>query len=155
MIGLGIKVIWNKPRSPKENAKVERSQGVMARWTEFKKCHDTFDLQQRLWEEANFYNYHFPIRGFENKTRKEQFPKLAFTGQKWNPKNFKLNRMLTFLSKGSWKRTVSKVGQIPMYNKRFSVGMPYKHQTVSIKLCPDKNTWEVFDPLGILIEGWA
>jgi len=152
LIGLGIKVIWNTPRCPQQNAKVERAQGVMAKWTEFRKCKDTFDLQLRLWQEANFYNYNFPIRTLNNKTRKEYFPNLAFTGQKWNPKNLKLNRVLAFLSKGNWKRTVSKVGQIPMYNKRFSVGVAYKHQRISISICPNQNTWKVYDQLGVLIK---
>lgn len=152
LIGLGIQVIWNKPRCPQQNAKVERCQEVMARWTEFKKCKNAFDLQIRLWEEANFYNYHFPIRAFNNQTRKKCFPSLSFTGQKWNPKNLKLKRSLNFLSKGNWKRTVSTAGQIQMYSKRFSVGIAYKYQRVSIKMCPSKNTWNVFDPLGKLIK---
>ena len=37
LIGLGIQVIWNRPGTPQDNAKVERSQGVMARWTEYAK----------------------------------------------------------------------------------------------------------------------
>lgn len=48
LIGLGIKVIWNRPATPQDNAKVERSQGVMGRWTEYTKCKDTFELQDRL-----------------------------------------------------------------------------------------------------------
>ena len=152
LIGLGIKVIWNKPRSPKQNAKVERSQRTMANWTEFHKCKNSFDLQLCLWEKADFYNFHFPMKRFNNKKLVEKFPELVFTGQKWNPANFKIERALEFLSKGNWKRTVSKVGQIPMYNSRFSVGAKYKHQRVSIKLCPDDNTWQVFDYLGSLIK---
>ena len=64
LIALGIKVIWNRPRTPQDNAKVERSQGVLSHWTEFEKATDYFDLQIRLWKEADFHNYHFPLRRF-------------------------------------------------------------------------------------------
>lgn len=148
LIGLGIKVIWNKPRCPQQNAKVERGQSTMARWTDLEKCTDSFDLQIRLWKQAHFYNYHFPLRNLNGKKRIEAYPKLAFSNQKWKPRKMSLKRILVFLSKGNWKRTVSKVGQINMYDRRFSVGIAYKNQRVSIKLCPNKNTWEIYDPVG-------
>lgn len=100
-------MIWNPPASPQENDKVERSQGVMGRWTEYNKCNNTFDLQLRLWKEANFHNYHFPIRRLGKKTRCQLFPTLAHTGREWNPAGFKLKRILIFLAKASWERKVS------------------------------------------------
>lgn len=151
LIGLGIKVIWNTPRRPQQNAKVERCQGVLSRWTEFQKCQDSFELQIRLWQQARFYNYNFPIRKLGRKCRKKVFPSLEFTGQKWNPKNLKLHRILAFLSSGNWVRTASKVGQIMIYNHKFSIGMKYKHQQVSIRLCAKNNCWEVYDSCAQLI----
>src|SRR3954468_9301443 len=32
LIGLGIEVVWNRPRTPKDNAKVERMQATTSRW---------------------------------------------------------------------------------------------------------------------------
>ena len=96
LIGLGIKVIWNRPRTPQDNAKVERSQGVLGTWTEFYKCKDGFDLQLRLWREAHFHNYHFPIRRMKNRTRIQVFTKLAFTGRSWTPDDFNMQRILDF-----------------------------------------------------------
>ena len=80
--------MWNKPRTPQENAKVERCQGTLDKWTEYEKCKNTFDLQIKLWEQSEFYNFHFPIRRKENKKRVELFPKLMHTGRGWAPKNF-------------------------------------------------------------------
>ena len=152
LIGLGIKVIWNRPATPQDNAKVERSQGVMGRWTEYTKCKDTFELQDRLWKEADFHNLHFPIRRQGNKTRQELFPKLIHTGKNWNPIDFKLNRVLIFIAKGNWGRKASSFGQIYFYGQRFSIGIKYKYQKVSIKLNPRKNCWNIFDPHGKLIK---
>lgn len=148
LIGLEIKVIWNRPATPQDNAVVERSQGVMANWTEFAKCKDTLDLQFRLWKEADFHNLHFPIRRKGHKTRIELFPNLHHTTKTWNPRDFKLNRVLVFLAKGQWERKVSAKGQIYIYGQRFSVGVQYKHQKVSIKLDPRKNQWNIFDAKG-------
>lgn len=151
LIGLGIKVIWNRPATPQDNAVVERSQGVMGNWTEYSTCKDTFELQLRLWKEAEFHNLHFPIRRKGNKTRIELFPQLLHTGTPWNPANFKLNRVLLFLAKGHWERKVSSLGQIAIYGQRFSVGIQYKQQKVSIKLNPQKNQWNIFNDKGELI----
>lgn len=154
LISLGIQVIWNRPRTPQDNAKVERSQGVLGNWTEFSKCKDAFDLQIRLWEEADFHNYHFPIRRMENQKRIEAFPGLAFTGRNWNPADFSIQRALDFLSTGSWERKTSTNGQFSHYGTRFNVGRAFKNQRLSIKLCPIDNVWHVYDPQGNLIKGF-
>lgn len=152
LIGLGIKVIWNRPATPQDNAIVERSQGVMANWTEFSKCQSTQDFQVRLWREAHFHNFHFPIRRKRNRKRIELFPKLRHTGNTWKPQDFKLKRVLIFLKKANWERKVSVNGQISFYGQRFSVGTKYKHQKVSIILEHRKNQWNIFDDKGKLIK---
>ncbi len=152
LIGLGIKLIWNRPATPQDNGVVERSQGVMGNWTEMAKCKDIHQFQFRLWKQADFHNLYFPIRRKGNKTRIELFPKLLHTPRHWNPKDFKLKRVLIFLAKAQWERKVSTNGQIRIYGQRFSVGMQYKHQKVSLKLDPRKNLWNTFDASGNLIK---
>jgi len=152
LIGLGVQVIWNRPARPQDNAKVERSQGVMGRWTEFSKCINTNSLAQRLRKEAHFHNYHFPIRRQQARTRKEVFPNLAHTGKTWNPDGFSRDRVLKFLANGYWERKVSSGGQISIYGHRFSVGQPLKHQRVSIKLAAQSNEWHIFNAQGKLIK---
>lgn len=151
LIGLGIKVIWNRPATPQDNAKVERMQGVMAKWTEYKKCEDTFALQTRLWREADFYNYHFPNKRHRNTKLIERFPTMRHTGKNWNPDDFKLKRVLIFIKKGNWERKVSSTGQVSLYGQLYYVGVAYKHQIVNLKLEPIKNVWSIFDNKGGLI----
>ncbi len=152
LIGLGIQVIWNRPRTPQDNAKVERSQGVLATWTELDKCQNTHDLQVRLQQAAHFHNYHFPIRRLQKRKRIEVFPALAFSGRPWSAADFQLQRVLTFLAKGNWERKVAPNGQVTIYRQRLQVGLSRKHQQVSIKLCPKHNVWQVFDAAGILLK---
>lgn len=152
LIALGIPVIWNPARSPKKNAIVERSQGVLGKWTEFHNCRDRDHLQVRLNREGKFYNYHFPIRKLSGQKRIEAFPDLAHTGRPYQPEKFQLKRALNFLAQGNWVRKVSSTGQISMYNHRFSVGMRFKYQNISLKICPERNAWQIFDATGELIK---
>ena len=41
-------MIWNRPRQPRDNAMVERSQGVSQQWVEAHTCADAKELQERL-----------------------------------------------------------------------------------------------------------
>ncbi|MCB0635304.1 MAG: DDE-type integrase/transposase/recombinase [Lewinella sp.] len=144
LIGMGIDVVWNRPSRPQDNGKVERCQGVMGRWTEYQKCTDAAQLQQRLYREADFYNRHFPIRRQGGKTRLELHPGLTHTGRKWNPDSFSLGRVLAFLAQGYWERKITSSGQIDMYSRRIYIGAAYKHQKVSLKLDPATNEWRIF-----------
>ena len=148
LIGLGIRVVWNRPATPTDNAKVERSQGVMGKWTEYAKCPDTPGLQDRLWKEAEFHNLHFPVRRKKNRKRIELFPRLLHTGREWSPGDFELERVLAFLATGHWERKVSSNGQVSIYGQRFSVGVRHKHQVISLKLDPVKNCWNIYDAGG-------
>src|SRR3954464_10231233 len=38
VLGLGVAMHWNNPRSPEENGVVERSQGTSNRWCEPRTC---------------------------------------------------------------------------------------------------------------------
>lgn len=152
LIALNIQMIWNKPRTPQENAKVERCQGTLGKWTEYKRCKSTFDLQARLWEESEFYNFDFPIARRQNQKRITLFPKLGHTGRFWNPADFKIQRVLNFLSNGCWERVVSSVGQTNLYGHVLQIGTQYKNQRISIKLCPILNHWRFYDAKGSLIK---
>ena len=137
---------------PQDNAKVERGQGTMSKWTEWNKCEHTFALQCRLWREAEFNNCHYPVSRLGRKTRLEAFPGLLQSKRPYCPHKFDLQRVLDFLAEGHWKRQVSKVGQIAFWGRRFSVGQQFRHQIVSIKLDPGSNQWQVFNATGDLIK---
>lgn len=150
--GMGIKVILNPPGRPQKNGTVERSQGTLSRWTEYRKCNNTKELQKRLKEEIYFCNHQWPNRKRKGKTLVQVYPNFTFTGRKWDAEDFNLNLALDALSDFTWKRIVSKKGQVKMLGHRFSLGnMEYKHKTVSIKINVLTNQWNVFDDKGNLV----
>lgn len=152
LIALGIRVIFNRPKIPQDNAKVERSQGVLSNWTEWQKCHDAVELQWRLWKETDFHNLHYSVKRLGNKTRIQAFPTLLQSPRPFNPKNFEIQRVLEFIAEGHWERAVSQNGQIGLWGQRLQVGKKYAYQQVSIKLDPNFNRWLVFDQACNLIK---
>lgn len=154
LIALGVRVIFNRPRIPQDNAKVERSQGVLANWTEWRKCRNTTELQNRLSKEAKFHNLQYPVKRLNDKTRIQAFPTLLKSPKCFNPKDFDVQRALDFIAQGHWERTISQSGQINLWGNRIQVGLKYAYQTVSIKLDPKKNLWQVFAQNGTLLKSF-
>lgn len=152
LIGLGINVIFNRPRTPQDNAKVERSQGVLAQWTEYEKCQNHFELQARLWQQTDFHNLYYPVTRLGNKTRLEYYPKLLYAPNSFNPAQFDIQKVWDFIAKGAWEREVSAQGQFYIWGQRFSIGRKYAYHKISIKLNPQLNQWRVFDDKANLIK---
>ena len=48
LVGLGVDVEWIAPRSPRQNATVERMQRTTAQWAEPQCCNTQAQLQQKL-----------------------------------------------------------------------------------------------------------
>jgi len=48
LVGLGIDLIYGRPRRSTDNAIVERNHGVLARWVEAEQCPDFQHCQQHL-----------------------------------------------------------------------------------------------------------
>ena len=57
VIGLGVAVHWNNPRSPRENGVVERSQGTSDRWCEPWTCDSPEELQAFVRSRLEPYKY--------------------------------------------------------------------------------------------------
>lgn len=152
LIGLGIRVIWNRSRIPQDNAKVERGQGVLNNWCEPNTIPDLKALKDRLVEEAHFQRAIYEVQRLEGQTRMEAFPGLKQPGAPYEPEKFSLQRVLNFLAQGCYERLVSSEGQVSQFGKRFQVGYRYRSQEVSIRLDPNTNQWQVFSRSGEILK---
>ncbi len=152
LIGLGIQVIWNRPRIPQDNAKVERCQGTLGKWTEYKEASSCEELQEVLTKEAHFYNFTFRDRRKEGTTRIERHPNLRHSGKSYTKDTpFEQQRVADFVSKGKYHRVVSTMGQINIGGECFSIGRKYHHQQVTLKLDAQHHAWVVSDTHGVEI----
>lgn len=152
LIGMGIEVHFNKPRTPQQNAKVERCQGTLSRWTEYDKCQSTQELQERLAKESHFYNCVFKDRRHGNQTRIQRFPTLENTTRLFNAENFELTKVLDRIASTHSKRKVDSNGRIRQYSLGYTVGKQYRGQTVTVNLDPMTREWIVRNDKGDLLK---
>jgi transposase InsO family protein len=83
LIGLGIGVDWNPPRTPQDNGVIERSQGTGKRWAEPGVCDTAEELQRHLEEMDSIQREEYP--SVEGRSRLEAFPGLADSGRAYTP----------------------------------------------------------------------
>lgn len=146
--GLGVSVTWNRPRTPQDNAKVERMQGLTARWSQAAKCAGIEPLRQGLREACRFQREQYPTRVLGGMTRAGAFPELARVRRPYSPERFDLGRVKQFLAKGMWERKVSEVGQVDFLNQKFSLGRANKGTLAYATYLPDTHQWSFQDRKG-------
>ena len=150
LIGLGLKVIHNRPFRPQENGKVERSHGVTKAWVEPHRCDDLATLQLRLHQAARIQREQYP--SIDGQTRRVAFPLLAHPArqfdrqtevQQWN-----LAPVLAFLAGHRWARKVGCTGQISWYGHNLGVGRKYKAQMINVRFGSNSIEWVMEDAQG-------
>ena len=141
LTGLNITVIWNRPRTPTDNAKVERSQGTSANWAEPHQCANLAELQKHLDACLQIQRERYPTRVCGRKTRAETFPKVWKNPRAYDPEAFDIDPVVKLMAKGKWIRKASSSGQVTFYNRRWQVGAENRSQYITITLDPDDNQW--------------
>lgn len=146
-IGLGIEVIFNHVHSPKENAFVERCNGLVDAWGDPGQCPDFAAWQRTCAWVASTQREVYPAK--TGKTRLEVFPALCQNSRSYTQaaesNQWHLGRVYAYLSQGCWPRLVSKIGQITVYGKPYPVGRAYVHQQVWLRLDAQTGEWVIQD----------
>jgi hypothetical protein len=150
LIGLGVVVIWNRPRCPRMNGVVERSQGVTQQWVEPTTQSDPAVLQARLDWAIRIQREVYPaVRGH---SRLEAFPGLKTPRRAYHidqeEQMWKLVHVDAYLQQAVWRRTVNQSGQISLYHWNYTVGRQWRGQEVNVRLDPSRRAWVVMDDQG-------
>jgi hypothetical protein len=150
LIGLGVNMIWNKPRCPQRNGIVERSQGVTQQWVEPQRLADPSQLQARLDWAVRIQRELYPA--VAGRSRLAAFPALATPRRPYQSETeealWSLDRVDQFLAQGLWRRRVGRSGQISLYARDSWVGRPWIGQDVSVRFDPTDRHWVIFDHRG-------
>lgn len=144
LIGIDIDMIFNKPRCPQANAKVERMQDVSARWADIHKAANVQQLQKNLDKEALIQRAFFPLSRSNNKTRLALFPELETSRRHFDDKFFDEKRVYQYLGKKIYVRKVATNGMVTHFGQKIAVGQKYKREFVEIKLDSQKLTWAIY-----------
>lgn len=145
LIGSGIKMIWNRPFSPKDNAKVERNQDTTWRWSEIAKAQSYAQAQQKLNEAVRIQREQYPVTRLNRKTRAQAYPALCQKAREWNPGLVDSNNVYQFLAQKVFTRKVSQAGQINLFGRKCTVESKCKGQYVQLKMDPQKKVWIIYD----------
>jgi hypothetical protein len=153
VIGLGVKMHWNRAYHAQANAKVERSHGVVAQWAEPGRCADGQALQAHLqWAETIQREYYPAIGG---QSRRQAYPQLARSSRPYTLEQedglWDATRVYRLLAQGQWLRRVSSTGSISIYDRSVWVGQRSSGQTVYVRFDPEAVTWRISDQAGQLL----
>lgn len=150
LIGLEIAVIWNPPRQPQKNGKVERSQGVGQAWAEPWTCASAQELQKRLREMDHIQREEYPHR--DGRSRWSLFPELKHSGRKyeitWERRHWTLDLVLEHLAEYLVSRQVDHAGHISIYNRNYYLSKQRRGEIVSVMLDPQAPAWVILDTEG-------
>jgi hypothetical protein len=145
LIGLGVEVIWNRPRHPKDNAKVERMQATTSRWAEVEQCYDCSELQTRLNRAAQVQREHYQVKRLGAKSRKELYPELWSTSRAYSNDVFDVSRIGYYLSQTTFKRKVNKKGVFNFYAQRVYVGYSHLSKVLCLRYDAEKEYFALTD----------
>jgi hypothetical protein len=150
-IGLGISVVWNRLRTPKDNASVERMQRTTACWAEPQKCSTVEELQTRLRQAALLQTEKYELRRRAAKTRRQLYASLWNNKRTYKSSGFDIKRVYAYLQNLSFVRRVSKSGGFTFYAQCIYIGTQYQHQDLILKFNSRKVCWKVMAPGGAFI----
>ena len=150
LIGLDIGVIWNPPRQPQKNGKVERSQGVGKAWAEPSTCQSVGELQKRLREMDRIQREEYPHR--DGQSRMSVYPELKHPArvydEAWERRHWSLDLALENLAQYTASRRVDVAGKISVYKQNYYVGKQHQGKIVPVMLDPLAVRWVILDDAG-------
>ena len=143
LIGQGVKMIWNKPHCPKQNAKVEKLQDTTRRWAEVESAANTKILQQQLDAKVQLQREQYPVRRLNGQTRLQAYAGLLTNQRPYKPENFQAERVWAFFRQCVYTRRVSSSGVVTHFGVQTSIGAAYKGQWAQVRLSQAGLLWEV------------
>lgn len=136
IMGLGVEVVWNRPRHSQGNAVVERAHGVCQRWVEPGTCQSAAELQARLDRFTTLQREAYPA--VAGQSRLVACPALAAGGRPYDPRQeatlWQEQRVWAALATHAWRRRVDQVGRISLYNRAVRVGRRWARTEVTVQL---------------------
>lgn len=150
LAGLGLQLHYNDPRSPRQNAVVERSHQTSQNWVEPSRCADAEQLQSRLEQMDQIQREHYPHQGV--RSRLQKYPDLSHSTRPYEPsqENWQLQRCREYLASHVGQRQVSDKGQVWVYGRRYQVGRVNRGKSAVVQYDPQSNEWLFSSSAGVL-----
>lgn len=153
LVGLGIQVIYGRPRQSTDNAVVERSHGVLDSWVEPTQCLNRDVLDQKLAKFVYLQQSLYPsCRG---QSRTQAYPEIFDRLRPYDPDTdanlWQRQRVLTYIAQFRFTRRVEKIGRITHMMREYSLGRSFAGEQVTVYLDLETEQWFVEDRYGDVI----
>jgi len=145
ILSKNIGVIFNRPRQPTDNAKVERMQQTTKNWAVIAQAKNIVDLQQRLDNAVIIQREKFSVSRLQNRTRLEAYPTLLTNSRSYDDEFFDTTKAYQRLADCSFVRKVSSKGQISLYGHKYALPKKHKATFVHVKFDPKLIQWKILD----------
>jgi hypothetical protein len=152
LLGLGLDLVWNRPRHKQGNAVIERAHGVCQRWVEPHTCATAADLQARLDYVTTLQRERYPA--IAGQSRLVAYPGLAAGGRPYDPAQeaaqWQEQRVWRWLAQQVWTRRVDQAGGISLANRAVGVGQAWAGHEVTVRLVVHQGApvWSIRDAQG-------
>jgi hypothetical protein len=157
LVGLGLQPVFNPPRCPQKNGKVERSQGVSARWVEPPTAADAAQLQRRLDEADVIQREMYPVSG--GLSRWQAHPDLTHSGRAYDeavePVLWELRRVQEHLVHYVVPRRIDSSGHVTVYHRGRYVGKRQAGAEVWVRYDAATGEWCCQDRRGAEVKRWS
>lgn len=151
LLSKDIEVIFNRPRLPTDNAKVERMQRTTKNWADITQAKNVDDLAVRLKQVIVIQREKLKIRRLGLRTRLQAYPALTSNTRIYSPEYFCVEKAYKRLEGWTMVRKVSSNGQISLYSLQYYIDKQLKGTYVSIKLDSQSLQWMIYDTSNKLI----
>lgn len=150
MVGLGIKLIYGRPARSTDNAVVERSHGVLAKWIEAHNCQDFLACEQRLAWAVHTQRERYPVD--KGQSRIQKYPDLYANPRGYEPQQdsqlWSRYAVRDYLSGFSFQRKVEKNGRITLFANEYYLSRNYARRYVEVHFDELTEHWVICDEFG-------
>lgn len=148
LAGLGIKHVFIRSHSPKDQAQVERQHRTLDGFTFSQQDRQSLDtFQKALGRERSVYNHQFPSRASTCKQRTplEAFPQLLHPRRpyatEWEPILFSMQRVFEYLATFTFDRKANTNGQVTLKGIHYTVGLAYAGKMIQVGFDAQSQLW--------------
>lgn len=145
--GLGIGLLFGRPRQCTDNGVVERDHGVLNAWVEPETCQDRIELAARLARFSRIQREEYLACEQGKHTRRQTYPKL-WQGERAyrredDPSLWQVSEVLEYVAGFQFARRVEKNGRVGLMTHEYHLGKAYAGETVTISLDPSTCQWTI------------
>jgi len=150
LVGLGVEPRFCPVGQKQLQGVIERAQGTGQRWAEPGGCHSVAELQARLDEADRIQREEYP--SLAGQSRLAVFGQLLVPRQRyseaWEEEHWDLRRAQEYLAGHTAVRHASSQGQVRIYNRRYSVGVKHRQETVQVYYDIEPGEWVLLSEAG-------